>query len=260
VIAVTLGLAYPFAQASLERFKMRNTYYGDLQGHFVGSGLRLFFRGVGFWAVVVVPFLLGMMFAIGEVDWSTLADTLKRGGDDVAGRVEGANIGAAVSVAVIGVTWSVIAAALLYPAFQAMVLRWWVSGLRFGTLTVTSRLGTGAVYALYLRFMWIALLCGAVIGIAAAIGFALTAVLDALFGTGVATQLLATAVAIASYVAVALAYSTIYQATVRLRLWKACVESLEFSGLEALGRVKAAGAVSSALGEGLADALNVGGI
>jgi uncharacterized membrane protein YjgN (DUF898 family) len=260
VIGVTLGLAYPFAQASLERFKMRNTYYGDLQGHFVGSGLRLFLRGVLFWAVVVVPFLLGMMFAIGEVDWSALADALRRGGDDVAGRVEGANAGAAVSVAVIGVTWSIIAAALLYPAFQSMVLRWWVSGLRFGTLTVTSRLGTGAVYALYLRFTWIALLCGAVIGIAAAIGFALTAIFDTVFGTGAVTQLLATAVAIGSYVAVALAYSTIYQATVRLRLWKACVGSLEFSGLEALGRVKASGAVSSALGEGLADALNVGGI
>jgi hypothetical protein len=108
--------------------------------------------------------------------------------------------------------------------------------------------------------MWIALLAGAVIAIAAAIGFALTAILGTASGTGAATQLLATAVAIGSYVAVALAYSTIYQATVRLRLWKSCVESLEFSGLEALDRVKASAAVSSALGEGLADALNVGGI
>jgi uncharacterized membrane protein YjgN (DUF898 family) len=260
MIGVTLGLAYPFAQASLERFKMRNTYYGNLQGHFVGSGLRLFFRGVLFWVIVVVPFLIGMMAAIGEVDWSALAEAMKRGGDDVAGRIEGANIGAAVSVAVIGVTWSIIAAALLYPAFQAMVLRWWMSGLRFGTLTVASRLRTGAVYALYLRFMWIALLAGAAIGIAAAIGFALTALLGPASGTGAATQLFATAVVIGSYVAVALAYSTIYQATVRLRLWKSCVEALEFSGLEALDHVKASGAVSSALGEGLADALNVGGI
>ena len=56
MIALTLGLAYPWAQASLERFKLRNTYYGDLQGHFVGSGTRLFFRGVLFWFVVVGPF------------------------------------------------------------------------------------------------------------------------------------------------------------------------------------------------------------
>src|SRR3954464_2247122 len=32
MIALTLGLAYPFAQASLERFKIRHTWYGTLQG------------------------------------------------------------------------------------------------------------------------------------------------------------------------------------------------------------------------------------
>ena len=82
--------------------------------------------------IVVVPFVVGMMAAIGEVDWSALVEAMKRGGDDVAGRIEGANVGSAVSVAVIGVTWSIIAAALLYPAFQAMVLRWWMSDCASG--------------------------------------------------------------------------------------------------------------------------------
>ena len=59
MIGMTLGLAYPFAQASLERFKLRNTFYGDLQGEFAGSGTRLFFRGILFWLVVVAPFVLG---------------------------------------------------------------------------------------------------------------------------------------------------------------------------------------------------------
>jgi uncharacterized membrane protein YjgN (DUF898 family) len=153
-----------------------------------------------------------------------------------------------------------MAAALLYPVFQAMVLRWWISGLRFGALTVASGLRTGAVYALYLRFMGISLLAGVAIAIAAAIGFALTALVGMGFGEGVMTQAFATAILIGSYVAVALAYSTIYQATVRLRLWKLSVETLELSGLEALDKVKAVGVTSSALGEGLADALNVGGI
>jgi hypothetical protein len=43
-------------------------------------------------------------------------------------------------------------------------------------------------------------------------------------------------------------------------LWKTGFEAIELSGLEALDRVKAVGAASSAVGEGLADALNVGGI
>ncbi|HMJ43435.1 MAG TPA: DUF898 family protein, partial [Pseudolabrys sp.] len=43
---ITLGLAYPFQIASLERYKMRHTFYGDLAGRFDGSGLRLFLRGL----------------------------------------------------------------------------------------------------------------------------------------------------------------------------------------------------------------------
>ena len=61
------------------------------------------------------------------------------------------------------------------------------------------------------------------------------------------------------YVMVALGYSVIYQATVKLSLWRLGMESAELSGIEVLNQVKAAGKPSSAVGEGLADALQVGG-
>jgi hypothetical protein len=51
-----------------------------------------------------------------------------------------------------------------------------------------------------------------------------------------------------------------YQVIVKLRLWRLSFETAELSGLEALDRVNAAGAPSSAFGEGLADALDVGGL
>ena len=53
--ALTLGLAYPWARASLERYKMRHTYYGDLQASFEGSGWELFKRGFLLWLVVWGP-------------------------------------------------------------------------------------------------------------------------------------------------------------------------------------------------------------
>jgi hypothetical protein len=56
-----------------------------------------------------------------------------------------------------------------------------------------------------------------------------------------------------------LGYSTIYQGTVKLTLWAGGVESIELQGLAVLDRVQAEGAPASAVGEGLADALNVGG-
>ena len=258
MIGLTLGLAYPWAQASLERFKLRNTHYGDLQGEFVGSGTRLFLRGVLFWMVVVGPLLLGLVAAVGQVDWDAFGGAMRRGGDDVMSRIEG--VAPALVVAALSVAWSLIAIALLYPAFQAMVLRWWLSGLRFGALTVTSRLSTRAVYRLYGRFAWLALLAAIALGIAAFIAVALIGALEAWLGKNTLTELLQTAILIGCYVVVALAYSTIYQATVKLRLWQQGFQSIELAGTEVLDGVKATGASGSAVGEGLADALNVGGI
>ena len=59
----------------------------------------------------------------------------------------------AVGIAFLCVALSAVAAVLLYPLFQAVSLRWWISGLRFGDLAVTSRLKTGQVYRVYLRFV-----------------------------------------------------------------------------------------------------------
>jgi uncharacterized membrane protein YjgN (DUF898 family) len=66
--ALTLGLAYPWGQANLERYKMRNTFYGDLQARFEGSGTRLFARGCLLWAVVIIPLLIGTTVLIAAVD------------------------------------------------------------------------------------------------------------------------------------------------------------------------------------------------
>ena len=59
-------------------------------------------------------------------------------------------------------------------------------------------------------------------------------------GTGASRELLQGAIGIGVYVIAALAYSTIYQATVKLRLWKQSFESVELSNVEVLDRVRAA--------------------
>src|SRR5437899_1389631 len=105
LLLVTLGI-YRFSLApDVRRFLWRNTYCGDLQGHFVGSGMRLFFRGVLFWFVVIGPFLFGLMLAIGAVDWTALGEAVRRGGDDLMGRVEAAGVAPALVVAVLSIGW-----------------------------------------------------------------------------------------------------------------------------------------------------------
>ena len=262
VIILTLGLAYPWAQASLERYKMIHTFYGDLRAHFAGSGARLFGQGFFMWLLVVGPLIGGLVVGIRSIDWIALSQTVLAGGDNMMARIETASpdFAKAIVFVIAACVWSILAAALLYPAFQAMTLRWWASSLRFGEITAISRLRTGKVYGVYLRFLVFALLFAVIAGIIAGVVFAL---FTAVFGAAEASEaaeLVAVIGGVAGYVVIMLGYSTIYQATVRLRLWKVGFESTELLHAEALDRVRAAGDASSPFGEGLADALNVGGL
>jgi uncharacterized membrane protein YjgN (DUF898 family) len=261
VTALTLGLAYPFQIASLERYKMRNTFYGDLAGSFAGSGFSLLLRGLPMWLLVFAPLALAVGAFIDVVDWQALANALEQGGADVMSRIESSNPGfaAVIVFAMLMGGTAVCAAALLYPAFQALVLRWWSSGLRFGEIEMRSRLRTRNVYGAYMRFLWQAILfCIAM----AVLGIPAFLVVGAFAGneqSGTAAEILATGILLVGYVVTALGFSTIYRATVMLSLWQLGMESLQLSGLSSLDRVKASGGPSSPLGEGLADALNVGG-
>jgi uncharacterized membrane protein YjgN (DUF898 family) len=62
VALITLGLAYPWREAALERYKMQHSYYGDLQGDFEGSSWEFFKRIWWLWllapfAIVLFPIL-----------------------------------------------------------------------------------------------------------------------------------------------------------------------------------------------------------
>lgn len=261
ITALTCGLGYPFQLASLERLKMRNTFYGDLAGSFAGSGWRLLLRGFPMWLVVFAPLALTVGAFIEVVDWQALGEALSAGGDDVMARIEGGNPGLA-SVVVFAMLMAGVAAsaaALLYPAFQALVLRWWSSGLRFGEIEMRSRLRTRHVYGAYMRFLWYAILFSIVMATIGGLALLLAGGIGGSEPAGAGPEIALTGVLLVGYVIVALGFSTIYRATVMLSLWQLGMESLQLSGLSALDRVKATGRPSSALGEGLADALNVGG-
>jgi uncharacterized membrane protein YjgN (DUF898 family) len=55
---LTLGLALPWREAALERYKMRHSYYGDLQGSFEGRGWDFFKRCWWLWPLSPVAIVL----------------------------------------------------------------------------------------------------------------------------------------------------------------------------------------------------------
>jgi uncharacterized membrane protein YjgN (DUF898 family) len=256
---LTLGLAYPWAQANLERYKMRNTFYGDLPGRFANSGTSLFLSGIGLWLVVVGPLLAGLFYL---PHMNSLALTQLTGRSQAAGIVGGFLL------------WSIVAVIVLYPAFEAIVTRWWLSGLRFGDIAVTSFLRTGQIYRIWLRFLIYAVLLALATAILVASLFALfgsipgfTSAISGLRTPG-ATISTATAVitviafvvTVLIYITFILVFSALYQVMVKLAVWRVAVESLDVANFQMVELVKAEGTLSSPFGEGLADALDVGGV
>jgi uncharacterized membrane protein YjgN (DUF898 family) len=258
---VTLGLAYPWAQAALQRFKMGNTCYGDLEGSFTGKGLSLFLRGLPLWLAVVGPIVFAF-FALGAlIDWNTLNTAMTQGDQATLAFIEtSAGFRQAVGIAFLCVAVGATAAVLLYPLFQAFSLRWWISGLRFGDVAVTSRLKAGQVYRVYLKFLFCMFLLMLVTAVAGSVClFAVSELVGPRHDSQLA-ELLATIITVGLYVVIALGASTVHQVVVTFSLLRLGLQSAEVTGAEALNAVRAAGLPSSALGEGLADALGVGGI
>src|SRR6476619_3214335 len=97
ITGLTFGLAYPFQIANLERYKMRNTFYGDLGGRFEGSGIVLLLRGFPMWVLLLAPLVLAVRGFFG-VDWTALADAVGQGGDDVMSKIEGGNPGLGAAI------------------------------------------------------------------------------------------------------------------------------------------------------------------
>jgi uncharacterized membrane protein YjgN (DUF898 family) len=265
-IGMTLGLASPWATANLERYKMRNTFYGNLGGSFAGAGGRLFGRTILIWFLVISPFVVAVAAAVTTIDWAAVADTLED--EDTLGLIVALGIDAplmrGIGLLIPGVVWAVVASLILYPAYQAIVMRWWLGGLRLGGTAVASDLRMRRYYGAYLQYLlYVALFSIAFFSVAAVIGgigyIALRGEIDLAHASLLRDGLLAGSGLIA-YVIYIVGVSTIYQVTVKMRLWQVAVESMLISGIATLDHVQAGEATSSAVGEGLADALGAGAI
>jgi uncharacterized membrane protein YjgN (DUF898 family) len=103
--AVTLGLALPWRMAALERYKMRHSYYGDLQGSFEGRGWEFFKRGWWLWllapvAMVVYPLAPFIYGAFKAVEWRWWLSGIRFGGVRIESSLPRS--------ALIGLYWKVI--------------------------------------------------------------------------------------------------------------------------------------------------------
>jgi hypothetical protein len=226
----------PWRQAALERFKMKHTFYGDLAGRFDATGGALFKRGWILWFAAV---LLSVLLLV---------------------------VGTTQSPALIGAAFAVDALVLpfIYGAYKAIEWRWWVSGIRFGEVSLESDLRRGAMIGLYWKMIGWGMLVVIVlmIWISAVVGIAYL-----LSGfNGPAPEKL---VSVSQQVPVLIGYGLGYLAVVLLTwmlmriylihdVWQRVADSVTVHNVVAAHNVTTQGSPVGALGEGFAGNLDIG--
>jgi uncharacterized membrane protein YjgN (DUF898 family) len=213
---VTLGIALPWRQAALERYKMRHSWYGDLQGKFEGQGWAFFKKIWWLWLVTPIAFLFFPVLPF------------------------------------------------LYAYYKAVEWRWWLSGIRIGGVRLESTLAADSLHDLYWKVIgWSVLLStafGAIIGTAGVLVAKTGAAVSGPAGPDALMQSIPLlVVTVVGYLALALALSIVSRLYLSRDLWVRVLASLDVSGLEAAANVSARGDLASALGEGIADGLDVAG-
>lgn len=228
VIALSLGLALPWAQASLERYKMRHTFYGDLRGGFVGRGGEFFKRGWWVWLICLAIVAAPLSF-----------------------REPSASNGIRFAI------WMfvyVFGSPVLYAAFKTAQWRWWLRGLRLADIRVEPHLTMRAFLGNYLAFF------GIVVGVV--VVFAGLAVLASLpfYNPNAQPPAFLVAIWIVFYVATFVVIGIATRIYFVQRVWKIVAGSLLVHGLETAETVSARdGGAASAINEGFADNLDVVG-
>ncbi|OJY05272.1 MAG: hypothetical protein BGP04_07615 [Rhizobiales bacterium 62-17] len=255
LVVLSLGLVYPWYARWRESFKMRNTYYGDAPGAFEGRGGQFFKRGFGLWLLTV-----GGLLALGAVAASF--DWIRLEGKEVP-RAASIALGAAVSL------W-LLASAIAYPYFRAIEWRWWAQGVRLGNVSLHSTLRGGQLLKLYLRIIgWVLLLLigwiviGAILALIVHLGLGdlklLLSETSARMKSPGIFHIAVLVVAVILYLLILMSFGVVQRFFTMHELWRIIVESLTVENVASLEGVIQRGDATSALGEGLADSLDVGG-
>ncbi|MGH6858595.1 MAG: DUF898 family protein, partial [Methylocella sp.] len=259
---LTLGLAYPWRAAALERYKIGHTFYGDLPGRFESQGWDFFKSGWWLWLLALVP-LAAYVGSLAVAVISAAPTKAHVPSTPLEARVAASGAGLLLLVIV-----SFLILPFIYATFKAIEWKWWAEGLRFGhgpgDVSFDSNLRRGTLIGNTWKMIGlsaaVSIASGALAGVVdygvmTALGIDTIKIAAGHSSPATALAIPAAVVSLATFVALGVVWR-IYMVQ---RIWKLVASSIEVENLGAAEHVSAKGEAVSALGEGLADGLDVAG-
>jgi uncharacterized membrane protein YjgN (DUF898 family) len=244
-IVLTLGLLLPLARRAFEAIKVRNTVFGTATGSFRATAGGLMLRWLPLW-FALIALMLAMFYFIGV---SGLAD-----GDDAELTLEAA-------LAPLSLIGMIVVFCLGWPIYRAAEFRTFAGGSTIGPVAFRSDLGALALYGMYVRFGLLVIALGLAGLILASVLFA--ALFTSLRSGGPSAAIGAPAIGAGAlfYLGGAYLFMSLKELVLNQAFWRRAAESITVTGLNAIAGITARpGDDEMATGEGLADALDFGGV
>ena len=256
---LTLGLAFPFMRAGLERYRIRHTLIGVERMGSTARGRTILGPWLLIYAVALLPPLaLGLAF-LAAADFAPPTDLFVSKGGKGATGINPDYDGTTLGLLLVGFFGALATclplALLLVPFYRARETRAFMNAASLGDVRLVSTLRARQFYWPYLVYALSLIGFVALLGlIVALLAFAVRS------GAGTGGMSILHLVIVPLYLGGALVFAVLYVRVIQARLWAAVANTTTVSDAEGLGRILAAArGPGSGLQEGLADSLDVGG-
>ena len=251
VTLATLGLAYPWLRVATTRYFASHARFGSTDFSFDGHARRLFPR----WLVVIVPTLVAiLLFAAINGD---AFEEVAASWNDYRGKLDRTSLREFMR-SVRGVdyrpAWLLLPSLILRTWYRVNEFRYLLSAVRAGEVRLDSRLETAAVYVL--QFVFYFCVFGGIVFLWVFGVGGIRAVAEL---TGTVDKLSIFFIGVFLAGSTYLLYGLARKLFVDITLLKLVCSTLKLEHAEALERTAQSTAALPSHGEGLADALDVGG-
>jgi uncharacterized membrane protein YjgN (DUF898 family) len=250
LMLVTLGLVYPWMASSLWKYRWRSTWYGDRKFEIAGNwrAFAPYYYGAYLLNLAVIGATLGWILSTGDFYFPF-----------------GNAIPVPGPLAALACLGCVVVLALSYAWYRTRSASRMLSTVSLGDAKLTVRVGTGALFGQFVAYvlgviallillaLTLAIVVAGIYAVAAAQSNGRASIVT-LFQSGATNVVLL----ILAYLIVLGAFGLLAELILRFGWWRLLARSSTISNPDSLRTVRATAEDASLIGQGLADALNVG--